>query len=261
MINSSANTYEIVQLPCLDDNYCSLIHHSESGQTAVVDTPDGEEIIAQLEQRGWQLTHILTTHHHWDHIGGHEQLKRRYNCTIVAPQKNRQAIPDVDHWVQGGEQIAFADMAFEVIATPGHTLGHVVYYAPALAAVFVGDTLFSMGCGRLFEGSAQQMWDSISRIMQLPPQTMVYCGHEYTQANADFALTIEPQNPDLLRRIEDVRALRAEGRPTVPTALSLEMATNPFMRAAEPTVQQSLMMLGQEPSKVFAEIRLRKDRA
>lgn len=252
---------EIIQFGCLKDNYCSLIHDPKTGCTAVVDTPDAEEIMRQLDKRDWHLTHILTTHHHWDHIDGHEQLKQRYGCEVIAPALNRNQVPKIDQTVADRDQVQVGEISIEVIATPGHTLGHVVYYAPQLSALFVGDTLFSMGCGRLFEGTPQQMWQSIQALRELPDETAIYCGHEYTLGNARFALRLDPENSVLQLRAAEVENLRASGLPTVPTSVGQERYTNPFMRADNPKIQQQLNMVGVPASEVFAEIRRRKDQA
>jgi len=252
---------EIVLFPCLNDNYGYLIHDKASGQTAVVDTPDADEIIRQLQARDWQLTHILTTHHHWDHIDGHLTLKEHYDCQVVGPQANQADIPELDQTVVDHDRLQLGSLRIEVIATPGHTLGHVAYWLPELNAVFVGDTLFSLGCGRLFEGTPQQMWQSILRLRDLPDETAIYCGHEYTESNARFALTLEPDNQALLQRSAEVTELRSVGHPTIPTTVQQERLTNPFMRADQPELQQQLQMTGQPAAEVFAEVRRRKDQA
>lgn len=252
---------EIIQFSCLSDNYCSLIHDPVSGQTVVIDTPDAAEISRQLDSRNWQLSHILTTHHHWDHIDGHLELKERYGCAIIGSDTNGDIIPGIDLAVGDGDQIRFGEQTIEVLATPGHTLGHVVYWIPALEAVFVGDTLFSMGCGRLFEGTPQQMWQSIQKLRNLPLETAIYCGHEYTQSNARFALTLEPDNVALQQRVAEVEKLRAANLPTLPTYVQQELQTNPFMRADQAELQQQMNMLGYPADQVFAEIRQQKDQA
>ncbi len=252
---------EIVQLSCLQDNYCCLIHDAENNITAVIDTPDAEVIEAALEQRGWQLDYILTTHHHWDHIDGHLALKQRYNCRVTGPAENQDEIPGIDQTVAGGDTLQLGRIRMQVIATPGHTLGHVCYWAPELQAVFVGDTLFSMGCGRLFEGTAAQMWQSMQALRELPEATAIYCGHEYTASNARFALNLEPDNQLLQERCEQVQQLREQGVPTLPTSVNQERKTNPFMRADVPELQALVGMEGMPPAEVFAEIRRRKDQA
>lgn len=253
--------FEIVQLACLQDNYCSLIHDAENNITVVVDTPDGEVIQQALESRGWQLDYILTTHHHWDHIDGHEALCQRYGAKVIGAAENREQIPGIDQQVIDGDVLQLGGIRVQVIGTPGHTLGHVCYYAPDLQAVFVGDTLFSLGCGRLFEGTAEQMWQSMLKLRSLPPETAVYCGHEYTQNNVKFALQLEPDNQVLQQRCAEVAELRQQGMPTVPSNIAQEANTNPFMRADIAELQAFLNMSGATAAAVFAEIRHRKDQA
>jgi hydroxyacylglutathione hydrolase len=252
---------EIVQLPCRVDNYAVLLHDPLTKETACIDTPDGAVIAAALDARGWRLTHILTTHHHPDHVAGHELLKARFGCTVYAPLAEVARIPVVDQALRDGTMLRFGGRDVMAIATPGHTLGHICYYFAADGLLFAGDTLFAMGCGRLFEGTAQQMWASLRKITDLPPQTAVYCGHEYTLSNGQFALTIEPDNADLVARMARVQALREAGLPTLPTSIGLELLTNPFVRADQKSVKAALGMGGQADCEVFAEIRERKNRA
>ncbi|WP_271271619.1 hydroxyacylglutathione hydrolase [Aliamphritea hakodatensis] len=252
---------EIVQLPCLQDNYCCLIHDAENNITAVIDTPDARVIEAELEARGWQLDYILTTHHHWDHIDGHVALKQRYNCEVIGPVLNQDVIPGIDRAADDGDVLQLGRISVQVIATPGHTLGHVCYWSPELQAVFVGDTLFSMGCGRLFEGAPEQMWQSMLALRNLPDETAVYCGHEYTLSNARFAMALEPDNQQLQQRCQTVEQLREQRLPTLPTSVLQERQTNPFMRADVPGLQAQLGLSGRPPAEVFAEIRQRKDQA
>jgi hydroxyacylglutathione hydrolase len=251
------NQIEIVQLACLDDNYCSLVHDHSSAKTVVIDTPDAEVITCELEKRNWHLSHILTTHHHWDHIAGHQQLKTQYDATVVGPAANREQIPELDIALDDGEHLSVGAMHFAAIATPGHTLGHLCYWLEAAQAAFVGDTLFSMGCGRLFEGSATQMWHSMVRLRQLPPETALYCGHEYTLNNAKFAMALDPTNKALQQRFEQVSKLREQGLATVPSTLAVEMKTNPFLRAD--ILKRELNMPQASAEEVFAHIRHRKD--
>lgn len=258
---STNQSIEIIQFPCLNDNYAFLIHDPISLQTAVVDTPDADEIIRQLELRGWQLSHILTTHHHWDHIDGHEALKQRYNSQVVTPEVNKAQVPQPDICVSEGSLIQFGHYKIQVIETPGHTLGHVSYWLPEANAVFVGDTLFSLGCGRLFEGTAQQMWQSILKIRALPDNTMIYCAHEYTAANARFAQLYDPDNEALQKRAEEIYKLRADNLATIPTTVKQERLTNPFMRADQIELQRALDAYGKPAEDVFAELRKRKDNA
>ena len=252
-------TLTIRQFPCLSDNYGYLLHDEESGAVACVDTPDADAINAELEQAGWRLTHILNTHHHWDHAGGNLALKQKWGCEIVGPKAEAARIPGIDRPVGEGDVVMLGASKADVYDTPGHTAGHIVYHFAADGVAFVGDTLFAMGCGRLFEGTPQQMWASLSKVAALPPQTKIYCAHEYTAANAAFALTVDPYNDELKRRAEEVAQLRAAGTPTVPTTLALELATNPFLRAEDSGLKAALGMEGAAAIDVFAETRRRKD--
>ena len=244
--------------PARDDNYAVLLHDPRSGATAAIDAPEVEAIEDALDETGWRLTDILVTHHHYDHVEGIPALKARHHARVVASLHDRDRVPLVDRTVEDGDTIFLGEEPIRVIATPGHTLGHVCYLAAG--AVFVGDTLFSLGCGRLFEGSPAEMWASLLKLRALPPETTVWCGHEYTEANGRFAATIEPGNPALAARLAEVRDLRLAGRPTVPTTIGTEIATNPFLRADVPAVMAALGMADRQPWEVFAEIRARKDR-
>ncbi len=248
------------QFPCLSDNYGYLLHDPEARLTACVDTPDAKAILAALEARGWQLEYILNTHHHWDHAGGNLALKERTGCTIVGAKADAERIPGIDVALADGETFALGSRVARVLETPGHTRGHVCYYFAEDHMVFVGDTLFALGCGRLFEGTPAQMWDSLQKLMQLPEDTLVYCAHEYTQSNARFALAVEPENAALVARAGDIDRLRATGQPTVPTTIGLEKKTNPFLRPASPLLRSALAMPGATEEAVFAETRRRKDR-
>ncbi len=220
--------------PCLSDNYGFLLHEPVSGQTAAIDTPDANEIARQCEKRGWQLTHIFNTHHHYDHTGGNLTLKDKYGVQIVGPAAEAEKIPGLDTALKDEDVFTFGATNIEFRSTPGHTLGHGVYYVPDEKSVFVGDTLFIMGCGRLFEGSPKQMYDSLKKLAALPEQTQVYCAHEYTLSNAKFAVTIEPENLDLLKAVQRAKELREKGEPTVPGTIGTELKINPFMRAGTP---------------------------
>ncbi len=249
----------IHMFPCLTDNYGFLLHEPRAGLTAAVDTPDAEAILGALGERGWRLTHILNTHHHWDHAGGNLRLKEATGCEIIAPRREAEHIPGFDRTVDDGAEFCLGALRVRVLHTPGHTLGHVVYHLPEAEVVFVGDTLFSLGCGRLFEGSAEQLWGSLQRLLELPDATRVYCAHEYTLANARFALTVEPDNPALRARVEQVRALRARDASTIPTTLGQERRTNPFLRPDSEEVCLRLGLSGAPVAQVFAELRRRKD--
>jgi hydroxyacylglutathione hydrolase len=249
----------IHMFPCLSDNYGYLLHDAESGATAAVDTPDADEIGAQLEAKRWRLTHILNTHHHADHAGGNLELKRRTACTIVGPRADAARIPGIDVAVGEGDVVALGRHRARVFDTPGHTRGHIVYWFAEAQAAFVGDTLFAMGCGRLFEGTPGEMWSSLQKILAWPDDTRLYCAHEYTQSNARFALTVEPQNRDLERRAERVARLRAAGKATVPTTLVEERATNPFLRPHSPALRETIGLESAPDVAVFAKTRALKD--
>ncbi|MEC9368044.1 MAG: hydroxyacylglutathione hydrolase [Pseudomonadota bacterium] len=252
---------EIHQFPCLSDNYGVLIHDGAANVTASIDAPDAAAVRKALALKGWTLTHILTTHHHADHTDGNRPLKEATGCQIVGPGKDADRIPGIDVKVVEGDEVAFGGFKARVIETPGHTSGHISYWFPDAKVAFVGDTVFSLGCGRLFEGDGKLMWDSLSKVIALPPETMLYCGHEYTQSNARFALTVEPGNKALQQRAREVDTLRAAGKPTLPTKLGDEMAANPFLRPDSSEIQERLGMKGEALWKVFAEIRKRKDNA
>jgi hydroxyacylglutathione hydrolase len=250
---------EIYQIPCLQDNYGFLVHDPETGATATIDTPEVAPINQALAAKGWRLTHILNTHHHFDHAGGNEELKARWNCQVVGAAIDAERIPGIDVALADGDTLTLGSKQARIIEVPGHTSGHIAYYFAADEVAFVGDTLFALGCGRLFEGTPQQMSESLAKIMALPDETTVYCAHEYTEANAAFAVTVEPANPALQKRVKEIQALRAAGKPTVPTSIGLERATNPFVRSDSAELQAVLNLSGAEEVAVFAETRRRKD--
>jgi hydroxyacylglutathione hydrolase len=248
----------IRQIPVLRDNYVYLLHDEASGATGVVDPSVAAPVLAQLAETGWQLTHILNTHHHADHTGGNLEIKRATGAIVVGPRADRDRIPGIDVAVADGERYALGSETAEVFDVPGHTRGHIAYWFKDARALFCGDTLFLMGCGRLFEGTPEQMWHSLGKLRRLPGETRVYCGHEYTQANARFALTVDPENAALVARARRVDALRAEGESTVPGTMADELATNPFLRADQPALQEAAGAPG-DPVATFAAIRRRKD--
>ena len=255
---------EIHMFPCLRDNYGFLLHDTTAGVTAAVDTPEVEPILGALRDKGWQLTHILNTHHHNDHAGGNLAIKAATGCRIVGPRADAARIPGIDVEVGEGDEFLLREHAVRVHDTPGHTRGHIVYHLTEDGVAFVGDTLFAMGCGRLFEGTAQQMWSSLQKLMRWPDDTRVYCAHEYTQANARFALSVEPGNAALARRAREVDAMRAARKPTVPTTIGIEKATNPFLRPASGEIRAAVGLT--EPGQgeaglvnVFARTRALKD--
>lgn len=252
---------EVAQFICLNDNFGLLIHDRDTGATASVDAPDGEAIAAEAARRGWTLTHLLLTHHHADHVQGAEALKRRFpDMKIVGAAKDAHRLPPLDRAVGEGDEVALGNSRARVIETPGHTTGHVAYHFAEDEIVFVGDTLFSLGCGRVFEGTTDEMRLSLETLANLPRETRIYCGHEYTQANGRFALTVDPENPVLRDRVARVDELRAEGRFTLPTTIALENATNPFLRVEDPMVKKAMGMADANPFAVFAEMRARKNR-
>jgi len=251
---------EIHQFPCLQDNYGYLIHAAEAGVTACIDTPEVGPILAALTQQGWSLTHILNTHWHPDHAGGNLALQEQTGCCIIGPAAEKERIPGIQQAVGEGDTFQLGGHAVRVFDVPGHTAGHIAYWLPDDAVAFVGDTIFALGCGRLFEGTPKQMWTSLRKLMALPAETLLYCAHEYTQANARFAVSVDPDNEALAARVAEIDALRAAGRPTVPSRLAVELTTNPFLRAADPGLQRALGLAGADPVEVFAETRSRKDR-
>ena len=250
----------IEQFTCRSDNFGVLIHDPGSGLTASIDAPEEGPIRAKLAEKQWHLAHIFTTHHHEDHVEANLPLKAAFDCTITGPSGEAGKIPGIDRAVSEGDTIALGSFEIEVIETPGHTLGHVSYWIPAASVAFVADTIFAMGCGRVIEGTPEMMWNSLEKLLALPDETQLYCGHEYTLANARFALTIEPGNADLVARAKEVERLRNAGKPTLPTTMALEKRTNPFLRVNQPAIRATLGMTGASSAEVFAEIRGRKDR-
>jgi hydroxyacylglutathione hydrolase len=251
---------QIKQIPVLQDNYIYLIHETESGETAVVDPAVAEPVLIVLERNNWQLTYILNTHHHADHVGGNHALKIATQCKVLAAKADSKRIPGIDMTLQNNNTFTLGRQIVKIIECPGHTLGHIAFYLVDVNALFCGDTLFSMGCGRLFEGSAEQMWQSLSIFMKLPLDTKIYCAHEYSLDNAKFALTIEPNNTVLIKTIEHITQLRADNTATVPTSLKQELATNPFLRTNSAEIRSSLNLKNATELDVFTELRKRKDR-
>jgi hydroxyacylglutathione hydrolase len=246
----------IRQFPCLADNYGFLVRDEASGLAACIDTPDAEAILRELDVAGWRLALILNTHWHPDHAGGNAAVQAATGAIIVGPAEVRQMAP-LDREVGDGDRVELGETRFDVLATGGHTLGHVSYYDAADAAAFVGDTLFVLGCGRLFEGEPAQMWESLSRLAALPDDTAVYCAHEYTEANAHFALSVDA-SPQLRARADQVFEQRRQGRATVPSSIGMERETNPFLRAAD--LAASVGVASGDPVDAFAALRAAKDR-
>jgi hydroxyacylglutathione hydrolase len=250
---------DIEIIPVLTDNYSYLLHDVASKQTAVVDPAEAEPVLHKLKQRGWQLDYIFNTHHHSDHVGGNLALQAATGCKIIASQSDSQRIPGIKQTVVEGDGLYLGQTLFQVIATPGHTHGHIVYYSADAQCLLSGDTLFALGCGRLFEGTATQLWQSLRKLSALPAQTRVYCAHEYTLANARFALTVEPDNQALQQRFLACQHLRREQYPTLPSTIAKELATNPFLRPLSPAIQQHLHMQGQSATEIFTRLRKMKD--
>lgn len=223
---------EIIRIPVLSDNYVWLVHEPESGETMVVDPAVAEPVLAEAEKRGWKITQIWNTHWHPDHTGGNAAIKEATGCRITGPEAERERIPTLDTFVKEGDTVKLGDVVADVIDVPAHTAGHIAFYIPSEKVAFVGDTLFAMGCGRLFEGTAEQMYDNMRKLEALPDDTKIYCAHEYTQSNGEYALVAEPDNLALKERMAEVLTLRSRGEATVPTTIGQERATNPFMRAA-----------------------------
>ncbi|EJW09288.1 Hydroxyacylglutathione hydrolase [Rhodovulum sp. PH10] len=245
---------------CLSDNYGVLIHDPATGATAAIDAPEAWAVDEALKSTGWTLTDILITHHHGDHTGGVAELKARHGCKVVAPRKETQPIPAVDATVVEGDTVTVGSLTAKVLETPGHTAGHIAYWFSDEKIAFVGDTLFSIGCGRVIEGTPETMWASLVKLRDLPDDTKIFCGHEYTLSNIRFALTIEPDNPALKQRAAEAEKQVAAGRPTIPVTIGEEKRANPFLRADVPVVATAVKMSGKPAAQVFAEVRERKNR-
>ncbi len=252
---------EIRLFTCLTDNFGYLIHDPATKATASIDAPEAGPVVKALEREGWSLTDILVTHHHHDHVGGIAELKQKYHCRVVAPHDQKVKIANVDQRTANGDVVKVGSLLARVLETPGHTLDHISYVFDSEKALFAADTLFSIGCGRVFEGTYPMMWDSLLKLRALPDDFRLYCGHEYTAANIKFALTVDPGNPALKARAEEVTKLRAANKPTVPTLLGEEKKANVFLRADEPAIAANLHMKGASPAEVFGELRERKNKS
>jgi hydroxyacylglutathione hydrolase len=246
-------------VPCLNDNYAYLVHETATNAVAVVDPSEAAPVFAALQKHGLKLTHILNTHHHFDHTGGNLELKEKTGAKIIGPKADAERIPGLDVGLGEGDTLEFGKTKARVFDIPAHTRGHIAFWFETDKAVFTGDTMFAMGCGRLFEGTPQQMWTSLSKLAALPKDTRVYCGHEYTQSNGRFALTLEPNNQALKTRMAEVDRLRAQGLPTIPSTIGVELETNPFLRPASAELQKSVGVDASDLVAVFAETRRRKD--
>ena len=251
---------EIITIPCLSDNYAFLAHDAVSGETAVIDVPEAGPIIDALAKTGWSLSHVLLTHHHADHVQGLSELLAKHPAKVVGARADAHRLPALDIELSEGDTILIGADTGTIFDVSGHTIGHIAFHFPDSKAVFTADSLMALGCGRLFEGAPDLMWESLRKLAALPADTIVYSGHEYTAANGNFALTIEPGNADLVARVADIKQARENNQPTVPSTLALELATNPFLRAAEPSVQKAVGMAGAAPAAVFAKVRALKDK-
>jgi hydroxyacylglutathione hydrolase len=252
-------TLDIRQIPVLNDNYVYLVREPKSGCVGVVDPAVVAPVLDEAKSLGWTITHILNTHHHGDHTGGNLEIKEVTGCAIVGPGPDRDRIPGIEVEVTDGDTFTLGDEDASVFFVPGHTRGHIAYWFADSDALFCGDTLFSVGCGRVFEGTMDQMWSSLSRLRALPSETRVYCAHEYTQSNIQFAVSVDPNNLALRTRESDVKSKRDRGEPTVPSRLGEELAVNPVLRADQRDLQEALGMAGADPVAVFTEVRQRKD--
>jgi len=253
-------TLEFETVPCLSDNYAYLVHDPDTGATAVVDVPEAKPILDALERRGWTLTDVLLTHHHWDHVDGLTALLENAPALVTGAAADAHRLPPLDIAVREGDVVKIGNEAGTVIDVSGHTVGHIAFHFPASKLAFTADSLMALGCGRVFEGTMPQMWESLSKLAALPEDTVICSGHEYTMANAKFALSIDPDNPRLISRSKAVEQARSKGEPTVPSVLREELETNPFLRAGDPGLQAAIGMEAAGPADVFAEIRARKDR-
>jgi hydroxyacylglutathione hydrolase len=253
-------TLQIETVPCLSDNYAFLAHDPETGDTAVVDVPEAGPVLRALDARGWRATDVLLTHHHADHVQGLAELLSAHPARVTGAAADAHRLPPLDRQVAEGDSVTIGGETGTVIDVSGHTVGHIAFHFPQSRVAFTGDSLMALGCGRVFEGTMPQMWESLRKLAALPPDTVICSGHEYTETNARFALSVDPENPALISRSETIQAARARGEPTVPSTMAEELATNPFLRATDAELQDALGMAGADPGKVFAELRARKDR-
>ncbi|MEM6481595.1 MAG: hydroxyacylglutathione hydrolase [Pseudomonadota bacterium] len=253
-------TLQIETVPCLNDNYAFIAHDPETGDTLVVDVPEAGPILDRLNDLGWNVTKVFLTHHHADHVQGLGEILDRFSSAVVAGNaEDADRLPKLNVPLRDGDSFSIGSQTGYVMDVSGHTIGHLALHFPDSAVVFTADSLMALGCGRVFEGTMPQMWGSLQKLAALPPETLVCSGHEYTESNARFALSVDPANDSLVARVEAVRAARARNQPTVPSRLLDELETNPFLRAADPALQAAIGKSGYDPAEVFAEIRRRKD--
>ncbi|MFD2204441.1 hydroxyacylglutathione hydrolase [Kiloniella antarctica] len=250
---------DVRQIPVLSDNYCYLLRDEQTGAVGVIDPGEALPVLNEANQLNWKITDVILTHHHNDHVDGVAEIKSKTGAKVTGPTKDTHRIDHLDATVDGGDTLTFGSQTAKVFYVPGHTLGHIAYWFEKSNILFSGDSLFALGCGRLFEGTPEMMWQSLQQFITLPKQTVVYCAHEYTLSNADFALTIDPENETLRQRVVEIRALRAQDKPTVPSTLNEEFETNPFLRPNDQEIRKQLKMESATDAEVFKEIRLRKD--
>jgi hydroxyacylglutathione hydrolase len=261
-VHATKSDVIVVQLPCLDDNYGYIIHDPATGDTGVVDTPDAKRYEEELKRRGWTLTHILNTHHHWDHTGGNLELKQsNANVHVYGPALEKEKIPGIDTALSGNDDMKFGSTQATILQVSGHTNGHIAYYFPKEGIVFTGDALFALGCGRMFEGTPPMFWSSLKTLRELPDDTIVYCAHEYTLSNAKFAMSVEPNNQLLASRNEEIKIKRANNEFTVPSQLGLEKKTNPFLRIdVSDEIRRNVGAVETDTDEaIFAKVRKAKD--
>ena len=251
--------FDLITVPCLSDNYAFILRDTSSGEVAVIDVPEAGPIKAALAERGWKATQIWLTHHHYDHIDGVPGLLEDHAAQVVGASADAHRLPALDVAVEEGDKVALGSFEAEIFDVSGHTVGHIAFYVAGANACFTADSLMALGCGRLFEGTPEQMWGSMQKLMALPPETLICSGHEYTASNAKFALTVDPENADLISRAQEIDTARAAGRPTVPSTLATELATNPFLRPADHGIRANVGMPTASDADVFAEVRKRKD--
>ncbi|MEX3316751.1 hydroxyacylglutathione hydrolase [Sulfitobacter sp. PS-8MA] len=251
--------FDLVTIPCLSDNYAFLLRDHDSGKVALIDVPEAAPIKQELSARGWTLDQIWLTHHHPDHVQGLADVLESFPARVIGATADAHRLPPLDHKVAEGDRVELGALEAQVMDVSGHTVGHIAFHVPQAKVAFTADSLMALGCGRLFEGTPAQMWESLQKLAALPQDTLICSGHEYTAANAKFALTVDPQNPALISRSKDIETAREAGRPTVPSSLSLELETNPFLRPADPDIRATLGMPDATDTEVFTEIRRRKD--